>query len=71
MISTLRSTKKQMMRMNVRICVVVMALSLSAQSFGQTASCAQTSTDINTVYKRYHGDGIDNVLEYMPTVAVF
>lgn len=22
-------------------------------------------------YKRYHGDGIDNVLEYLPTAAVF
>lgn len=64
------------MTFSLRHGVVVMALSLSAQSFGQTASYTptpytQTSAEANTAYKRYHGDGIDNVLEYVPTMAVF
>ena len=40
---------------------------LSGAVYGQTAIDA---TAINN-YKRYHGDGIDNVLQYVPTVAVF
>lgn len=64
------------MTFSLRHGVVAMALSLSVQSFGQVASYtqisyAQTSVEVNTTYKRYHGDGIDNVLEYVPTVAVF
>lgn len=59
------------MRMNVRFCAVVMALLLSAQSFGQAAFRTHSSSDANTACKRYHGDGIDNVLEYVPMVAVF
>ena len=34
--------------------------------FGQT-----TAPTVNNDYKRFHGDGIDNVLQYVPTVAVF
>lgn len=31
----------------------------------------QTDSETNGGNKRYHGDGIDNVLQYVPTVAVF
>lgn len=41
------------------------ALLLSTLCFGQTDS------ETNGGNKRYHGDGIDNVLQYVPTVAVF
>ena len=36
--------------------------------------CAQNAAMAATTeshYKRYHGDGVDNVLEYLPTAAVF
>lgn len=32
---------------------------------------AFVSVNAQEEYKRYHGDGIDNVLEYLPTAAVF
>ena len=44
---------------------VSIALLLSTLCFGQTDS------ETNGGNKRYHGDGIDNVLQYVPTVAVF
>lgn len=45
---------------------LVLAFSLpgSAQNMAMT-------TVADSHYKRYHGDGIDNVLEYLPTAAVF
>lgn len=36
-----------------------------SQNMGEVSPVAQNQ------YKRYHGDGIDNVLEYLPTAAVF
>ena len=40
---------------------------LSGAVYGQTAIDATVDNN----YKHYHGDGIDNVLQYVPTVAVF
>ena len=51
----------------LRQCAVAVAVMLSGVVYGQTAIDA---TAVNN-YKRYHGDGIDNVLQYVPTVAVF
>lgn len=51
----------------LRQCAVAVAVMLSGAVYGQTATDA---TAVNN-YKRYHGDGIDNVLQYVPTVAVF
>lgn len=51
--------------MCIRFISVSMALLLSTHCFGQ-AGC-QTNED----NKRYHGDGIDNVLQYVPTLAMF
>lgn len=51
--------------MRLRYMTVSMALLLSTYCFGQ----ADSQTDGGN--KRYHGDGIDNVLQYVPTVAVF
>lgn len=51
----------------LRQCAVAVAVMLSGAVYGQTAIDA---TAVNN-YKRYHGDGIDNVLQYVPTVAVF
>lgn len=52
----------------LRQCAVALAVMLSGAVYGQTAIDAATA--VNN-YKRYHGDGIDNVLQYVPTVAVF
>lgn len=38
------------------------------QGFNQSI---HTPAAVDNGYKRYHGDGIDNVLEYLPTAAVF
>lgn len=54
------------MTIRLRQCAVAVAVMLSGAVYGQTAIDA---TAVN--YKRYHGDGIDNVLQYVPTVAVF
>lgn len=51
----------------LRQCAVAVAVMLSGVVYGQTVIDA---TAVNN-YKRYHGDGIDNVLQYVPTVAVF
>ena len=40
----------------------------SSACFSQSMN---TSAEASNGYKRYHGDGIDNVLEYLPTAAVF
>jgi len=45
----------------------LVAILVPALSQTSTPALSQTS---NT-YKRYHGDGIDNVLQYVPTAAVF
>ena len=50
----------------LRQCAVAVAVMLSGAVYGQTATDATANN-----YKRYHGDGIDNVLQYVPTVAVF
>ena len=46
------------MTIRLRQCAVAVALMLSGAVYGQTATDA---TAVNN-YKRYHGDGIDNVL---------
>lgn len=51
----------------LRQCAVAVAVMLSGAVYGQTAIDATVDNN----YKRYHGDGIDNVLQYVPTVAVF
>ena len=51
--------------MCLRYMTVSIALLLSTYCFGQ----ADSQTDGGN--KRCHGDGIDNVLQYVPTVAVF
>lgn len=38
------------------------------QTFSQSVNMPAA---VDNGYKRYHGDGIDNVLEYLPTAAVF
>lgn len=38
---------------------------------GNGCLAQEVSEPVTHQYKRYHGDGIDNVLEYVPTVAVF
>ena len=45
----------------LRQCAVAVAVMLSGVVYGQTAIDA---TAVNN-YKRYHGDGIDNVLQYV------
>ncbi len=54
------------MTIRLRQCVVAVAMLIPGVGFGQT-----TAPTINSDYKRFHGDGIDNVLQYVPTVAVF
>lgn len=64
----LNVNKKEIGRMTVRLrqCVVAVAMLMPGVGFGQT-----TAPTVNNDYKRFHGDGIDNVLQYVPTVAVF
>lgn len=64
----LNVNKKEIGRMTIRLrqCVVAVAMLIPGVGFGQT-----TAPTINSDYKRFHGDGIDNVLQYVPTVAVF
>lgn len=38
---------------------------------GSSCLAQEVSEPVTHQYKRYHGDGIDNVLEYIPTAAVF
>ena len=54
------------MTIRLRQCVVAVAMLMPGVGFGQT-----TAPTANNDYKRFHGDGIDNVLQYVPTVAVF
>ena len=54
------------MTIRLRQCVVAVAMLMPGVGFGQT-----TAPTVNNYYKRFHGDGIDNVLQYVPTVAVF
>lgn len=54
------------MTIRLRQCVVAVAMLIPGVGFGQT-----TAPTVNNDYKRFHGDGIDNVLQYVPTVAVF
>lgn len=54
------------MTVRLRQCVVAVAMLMPGVGFGQT-----TAPTVNNDYKRFHGDGIDNVLQYVPTVAVF
>lgn len=64
----LNVNKKEIGRMTVRLrqCIVAVAMLMPGVGFGQT-----TAPTVNNDYKRFHGDGIDNVLQYVPTVAVF
>lgn len=64
----LNVNKKEIARMTIRLrqCVVAVVMLISGVGFGQT-----TAPTVNNDYKRFHGDGIDNVLQYVPTVAVF
>lgn len=64
----LNVNKKEIARMTIRLrqCVVAVAMLMPGVGFGQT-----TAPTVNNDYKRFHGDGIDNVLQYVPTVAVF
>ena len=47
--------------MKTRIIALLIGIAMSASSFGQAS----------TNYKRYHGDGIDDVLQYTPMAASF
>ena len=51
----------------LREMMVVLALLLAVPAFSQ----GEMAAPMPNTYKRYHGDGIDNVLEYVPTAAVF
>lgn len=64
----LNVNKKEIGRMTIRLrqCVVAVVMLMPGVGFGQT-----TAPTVNNDYKRFHGDGIDNVLQYVPTVAVF
>lgn len=64
----LNVNKKEIARMTIRLrqCVVAVVMLMPCVGFGQT-----TAPTVNNDYKRFHGDGIDNVLQYVPTVAVF
>lgn len=64
----LNVNKKEIARMTIRLrqCVVAVVMLMPGVGFGQT-----TAPTVNNDYKRFHGDGIDNVLQYVPTVAVF
>lgn len=52
-----------------RIRITILALSLLVGSTCYSQETGGSVTDNH--YKRYHGDGIDNVLEYVPVAAVF
>lgn len=54
------------MTIRLRQCIVAVAMLMPGVGFGQT-----TAPTVNNDYKRFHGDGIDNILQYVPTVAVF
>ena len=54
------------MTIRLRQCVVAVAMLMPGVGFAQT-----TAPTVNNDYKRFHGDGIDNVLQYVPTVSVF
>lgn len=47
--------------MKTRIIALLIGIAMNASSFGQAS----------TNYKRYHGDGIDDVLQYTPMTASF
>ena len=47
--------------MKMKIITLLICIAVSASSFAQAS----------THYKRYHGDGIDDVLEYTPMAASF
>lgn len=46
---------------------------LPANSSGLSSDAASLTTNSEqmVLFERYHGDGIDNILEYVPTAAVF
>lgn len=50
----------------VKVALLGIAMSLAAPGF-----CLAQETACAASYGRYHGDGIDNVLEYVPAAAVF
>ena len=68
LVSCLNVNKKEIARMTIRLRqdVVAVVMLMPGVGFGQT-----TAPTVNNDYKRFHGDGIDNVLQYVPTVAVF
>lgn len=49
-----------------RLAIFTLSLLISNGCLAQ-----EVSEPVAHLYKRYHGDGIDNVLEYVPTAAVF
>ena len=49
-----------------RLAIFTLSLLMSNGCLAQ-----EVSEPVAHQYKRYHGDGIDNVLEYVPTAAVF
>ena len=49
-----------------RLAIFTLSLLISNGCLAQ-----EVSEPVAHQYKRYHGDGIDNVLEYVPTAAVF
>lgn len=55
-----------------RISIAILGVSLLASGtcYSQETGGSSTAT-VENHYKRYHGDGIDNVLEYVPVAAVF
>ena len=56
--------------MKRKVIFLAISLVLGTTAFSQTAS--PTTPPVSApAYKRYHGDGIDNVLQYVPTAAVF
>ena len=50
--------------------LIVAGLLLSSTAFSQTPGGADVPVSAS-LYKTYHGDGIDDVLQYVPMASVF
>ena len=55
---------------NLRDYLIVAGLLLSSTAFSQTPGGADVPASAS-LYKTYHGDGIDDVLQYVPMASVF
>ena len=55
---------------NLRDYLIVAGLLLSSTAFSQTPGGADVPASASH-YKTYHGDGIDDVLQYVPMASVF